>query len=89
MRMARVNVTISDQLLKHARGAGLNISKLTAAALCDELNRRSKLAQLDAYLAELEAELGPVDPVAMAEAARWADGVFGPEIGVDESRRSA
>jgi hypothetical protein len=66
MRMASVNITIPDQLLKHAKGAGLNISKLTSAALSNELNRLSKLAQFDAYLAELEAELGPVDPVRMA-----------------------
>ncbi len=66
MRMASVNITIPDQLLKHAKGAGLNISRLTCVALSDELNRQSKLAQFDAYLAELEAELGPVDPVRMA-----------------------
>jgi post-segregation antitoxin (ccd killing protein) len=89
MRMARVNITIPDQLLVHAKAEGLNISRLAAAALSDELNRRSKLAQFDAYLAELEAELGPVDPVKMAEAEAWADRVLGPRPPSDEKRRSA
>ena len=91
MRMARVNISIPDQMLVHAKGAGLNISQLAARAISDELNRRSKLAQFDAYLSELDAELGPIDPQKQAEAEEWADRVFGTvkSDGDSTSRRTA
>jgi post-segregation antitoxin (ccd killing protein) len=73
MRMARVNITVPDELLKHARDAGLNVSRLAAAALAEELDRRAKVAALDAYLAELAAELGPVPEADLQAAADWAD----------------
>jgi post-segregation antitoxin (ccd killing protein) len=76
MRMARVNITVPDELLAQARAAGLSISRVTSAALAEELDRRTKIAELDAYLAELDTELGPV-PAAEAAAARaWADRVL-------------
>jgi post-segregation antitoxin (ccd killing protein) len=78
MRMARVNITVPDELLARARAAGLSISRVTSAALAEELDRHAKIAELDAYLAELDAELGPV-PAAEAAAARaWADRVLLP-----------
>jgi hypothetical protein len=91
MRMARVNISLPDQLVNHAKGAGLNISQLAARAISDELNRRSKLAEFDAYLVEMQAEFGPVDPQKMAEAEEWADRVVGPKIakGGDAAKRSA
>jgi post-segregation antitoxin (ccd killing protein) len=90
MRMARVNITIPDKLLEHAREAGLNVSRVAAKALSDELNRLSKLAQLDSYLAELEAERGPVSANEMAEGEEWADRVLGPRRTGDSTvRRSA
>jgi post-segregation antitoxin (ccd killing protein) len=73
MRMARVNITIPDELLEHARAAGLNVSRLAAVALAEELDRRAKIAALDAYLAELEAELGPTPQAELEAAATWAD----------------
>jgi post-segregation antitoxin (ccd killing protein) len=76
MRMARVNITISDELLEHARAAGLNVSRLAAAALAEELDRLAKIAALDAYLAEMDAELGPVPDAELQEAAAWADGLI-------------
>ena len=60
MRMARVNITVPDDLLNQAKAAGLNVSRLAAAALAEELDRRAKLNELDAYLADLDTELGPV-----------------------------
>jgi hypothetical protein len=75
MRMARVNITIPDELLEHARTAGLNVSRLAAAALAEELDRRAKVAALDAYLAEMDAEFGPVPDAELREAAAWADGL--------------
>lgn len=73
MRMARVNITIPDELLEHARVVGLNVSRLAAAALAEELDRREKVAALDAYLAEMDAELGPVPDADLQEATAWAD----------------
>lgn len=76
MRMARVNITVPDDLLRQARSAGLNVSRLTAAALADELDRQAKLRELDAYLADLEAELGPVPQHELRAAREWADAVL-------------
>lgn len=87
MRMARVNISIPDQLLVHAKGAGLNISQLAAKAISDELNRRSKREAFKAYLDELEAELGPVSPEEAAEAEEWAERVLGPRPAEGESKR--
>jgi post-segregation antitoxin (ccd killing protein) len=83
MRMARVNITMPDGLHDEARRARLNVSKLAQRAVASELSRLAKIEQLDAYLAELEAELGPTSEADRAEAAAWADEVLGPA-----SRRS-
>lgn len=76
MRMARVNITVPDELLEHAREAGLNVSRLASAALAEELDRRAKIAALDAYLAEMDAEFGPVPDADRERAAAWADGLL-------------
>lgn len=76
MRMTRVNITIPDELLARARAAGLNVSRVAAAALAAELDRRAKLAELDTYLAELDAELGPVTAAEAAAARAWVDRVL-------------
>ncbi|HET7487291.1 MAG TPA: type II toxin-antitoxin system CcdA family antitoxin [Acidimicrobiales bacterium] len=76
--MARVNITVPDELYGRARSAGLNVSQLAQQAIAAELSRRSKVAELDAYLAELEAEFGPTTDAERAEAASWAEGVLGP-----------
>ncbi len=85
MRMARVNITMPDDLYGQARRAGLNISRLAQAAAAAELGRRAKVEELDAYLADLDAELGPTSDADRAEASAWADGVLGSGGG----RRSA
>jgi post-segregation antitoxin (ccd killing protein) len=85
MRMARVNITMPDDLYVEAKRAGLNISQLSQLAVAAELTRLAKIAQLDAYLAELEAELGPTSDRERAEAEAWADRVLKPSKG----RRSA
>ena len=77
MRMARVNITLPDDLLARARAAGLNLSRVSAAALAEELDRRAKIAALDEYLRELDAELGPVSESDRAAAQEWADRVLG------------
>jgi hypothetical protein len=73
MRMARVNITIPDDLLNRARAAGVNVSRLSAAALAEELDRQAKIAELDIYLRELDAELGPVPHDEQVAAREWAD----------------
>lgn len=78
MRMARVNITVPDDLLRQARAAGLNVSRVTSVALGEELDRQAKIAALDAYLAELDAELGPVPADEARAAKEWADRAFGP-----------
>ncbi len=76
MRMARVNITLPDDLLNQARAAGLNVSRLAAAALAEELDRRAKINELDAYLADLDNELGPVPQHELRAAREWADAVL-------------
>ena len=87
MRMARVNISLPDQLLNHAKGAKLNISQLAARAISDELNRLSKRAEFQAYLDELEAELGPLTPEEEAAGEEWANRVLGPMPPENESKR--
>ena len=77
MRMARVNITIPDELLERARAVGLNVSRVAASALCEELDRRAKNAALDSYLRELDVALGPVSADDEAAAREWADRGFG------------
>jgi len=85
MRMARVNISIPDELQRRAKEAGLNISKLTRDAIVQELERRFKIAAVDRYLAELEAELGPIS----AEDRARADAVLDQAYGPTDSRRTA
>lgn len=76
--MARVKVTVPDDPLGRARGAALNVSRLAAAALTEELDRRAKLAALDGCLRELAAELGSVPDRERLAAEEWAaDRVLG------------
>jgi len=73
VRMARVNITVPDELLDRAKAAGLNVSRLAAGALAEELERRAKVAELDAYLADLDVEFGPIPQQESAAAREWAD----------------
>jgi hypothetical protein len=73
MRMSRVNITVPDELLQRARAAGLNVSRLATAALADELDRRTRVAELDSYLRQLDVELGPIPDDERRAAREWAD----------------
>lgn len=75
--MARVNITIPDELHRAARAAEFNVSRLAQRAIAAELERREKVAALDAHLARLEAELGPIPDDEAAAAAAWGDRVYG------------
>ena len=89
MRMARVNITLPDDLLGQARAAGLNVSRLAAAALAEELDRRAKLHELDAYLADLDNELGPVPQHELRDAREWANAILPASRGGTGQARSA
>jgi Post-segregation antitoxin CcdA len=80
MRMSRVNITVPDDIVAQARAAGLNVSRLATAALIEELDRRSKIEALDAYLAELERELGPIPTDEQAAATVWVDQAITPPV---------
>jgi hypothetical protein len=68
-----VNITIPDELITAARAAGFNVSRIASLAVADELDRRAKLAEIDAHLAELEADLGPIPAAELAAAVEWAE----------------
>lgn len=89
MRIARVNVTIPDELLAQARARGLNVSRTAAAALAEELDRRARIDALDGYLRELDAELGPISPDDQAAARAWADRELGAGHGDADVKRTA
>jgi hypothetical protein len=91
MRMARVNITIPDDLLARARDAGLNVSRVAASALAEELARQAKIEALDDYLRELDVALGPVSADDAAAASEWADRAFGEEApgGIRAARRAS
>ena len=90
MRMSRVNITVPDEAIIRAKAAGLNVSRVATSALLAELDRRSKIDALDAYLAELERELGPISAEEDAAAAAWVDGVVsGSDARTASRRRSA
>lgn len=75
--MTRVNITLPDELTHRARAQRLNISRLAAGALSEELDRLDRIRALDDYLSELEATLGPVSKQEQEEAVRWVQGVVG------------
>ena len=83
--MDRVNISIPEDLHKQAKEAGLNISKLARNAIEEELERLDKIAALDKYLAELDAQLGPISPEEEAQAQALIERIYGPR----EARRSA
>jgi post-segregation antitoxin (ccd killing protein) len=85
MRMARVNITMPDELYAQARRAGLNVSQVAQRAVSEQLSRLAQIAELDAYLAELEAQLGPTSDSERAEAKAWAD----KALGASSRRQSA
>ena len=72
MRMPRVNITMPDDLYARAQSAGLNMSQVAQRAVAAELERLRRIAELDAYLGELDFELGPTSDAERAEARAWA-----------------
>ena len=73
--MARVNVSIPDEVIERARAAKLNVSALATSALEEALERQVKIEMAKDYLAELEAELGPISESERAVAVAILDRV--------------
>jgi post-segregation antitoxin (ccd killing protein) len=69
--MARRNISLPDDLDEQARRARLNVSALAQRAVAAELDRRERMARLDAWLDELDAEHGEPSAKAMADARKW------------------
>ena len=69
--MARRNISLPDDLDEQARRARLNVSALAQRAVAAELDRRERMARLDARLDELDAEHGSPSAKTMAEARKW------------------
>jgi hypothetical protein len=89
--MARVNITIPDELLARTREAGLNVSRVAAMALAEEVDRRAKIDELDDYLRELDGALGQIEADEEASAREWAARALGgvtPDGGAPASRAS-
>lgn len=86
VRMARVNMTIPDEVIERARAVGVNVSRVATEALVDELDRREKRRLLDEHLAEMDRRLGPVSSEDVAEAVAWADEMLEAEPVTSRSR---
>ncbi len=89
MRMARVNITVPDELVAEAKERGWNISRMTMEALRAEVDKQRKIDELGRYLAELDEQLGPSTPEEVAAAEAWVNRVLGPETAGDQRRQSA
>jgi post-segregation antitoxin (ccd killing protein) len=73
MCMARVNVSVPDDVIARARDAGVNVSRVATSALEHELERLARIALLDAYLAELDDRHGPISEADLAAARALLD----------------
>jgi post-segregation antitoxin (ccd killing protein) len=72
--MARRNISLPSDLDDEARRAGLNVSAIAQRAIAQELDRRRRMAALEEWLDELDAEHGAPSAAAMAEAEAWVAG---------------
>jgi post-segregation antitoxin (ccd killing protein) len=87
--MPRVNIWLPEDLHRAAKSLGLPLSELAQRAVATEVERHRKAALLDAYLAELDDELGPATSEQIVEADGWAAGLAGSDTGCGNKSRSA
>jgi post-segregation antitoxin (ccd killing protein) len=87
--MPRVNIWLPEDLHRAAKDLGLPLSELAQRAIALEVERHRKGTLLDAYLAELDDELGPATPEQTAEADSWAARLAGSDTGHESKSRSA
>lgn len=69
--MARRNISLPQDLDQAARAAGLNVSALAQGAVAAELDRRGRMARLDAWLDELDQLHGAPSARMAAKAQAW------------------
>ena len=89
MRMPRVNIWLPEDLHREAKDLHLPLSELAQRAIAAEVERHRKAAALDAYLAELDNELGPATSVQITEAEAWVGKLTGPDTAQRRKPRSA
>ena len=87
--MARRNISLPDDLDQQARSARLNVSALAQRAVADELDRRERMAALDAWLDELDAANGAPSAKAKAKAQAWLDSATAVPLRRKAAKRSA
>lgn len=71
--MARRNISLPNDLDEQARSARLNVSALAQRAVAYELDRRQRMAALDAWLDDLDSTHGAPSAKAEAKAKAWLD----------------
>lgn len=72
-RMPRMQVYLPADLYEQVKQRGLPASELLQKAVAAEVRRQDKVAELDRYLEELRAEVGPPSERGLAEAEAWAE----------------
>jgi post-segregation antitoxin (ccd killing protein) len=84
--VAKISVSLDDELLTELKtAAGTNVSAFVAAAIRRQLRR----GQLDAFLAELDSELGPATAAELADAAAAFDRAEAASVPRRRARRPA
>lgn len=73
--MPRMSIWLPEDLHRAVKELGLPVSELAQDAVVAELERRRKVAALDAYLDELDGDLGAATDEERAQAAAWAERV--------------
>jgi len=67
--MPRIQLYLPDPLFEAVKNLELPASEMLQKAVSAELGRREKLAELDSFIAKLEAEVGPPS----ASDTEWAE----------------
>jgi len=67
--MPRIQVYLPDPLYDEVKNLQLPASEMLQEAVKAELTRREKFAEMDAYIADLEGEVGPPSEADLAWAA--------------------
>lgn len=80
-----MQVYLPDELYRYVKDNDLPASQLLQSAVEAEIERRLKVNELEVYLADLEAEVGPPTPEDEAYAERLVDGI----VGAEDDRRTA
>jgi post-segregation antitoxin (ccd killing protein) len=75
VRMARVNISLPDEVHSAAKALGINVSHAARDAILQIVANRARMAEWDRMIAE-EREANPPTVEQMADADAWADRVL-------------